>query len=210
MLLRASLTFMCATLLFAGRGHAQQTKEELKAKLASSVCVSLEKTMAEKPTSLTREQYNKLIGQSFAPALGKDVTAFQRLYGKDAFGNEELMHDLGVEIGAILLQDCPAFMALTSLVSEGPASTASTTGKSTGKLGALKGTGLGMLQLAISKSENAEFAWLSRFQGADELLPKLTTLQGRPVRISWQEVEIFQPEKKQYLKLREITAIELL
>lgn len=198
--------------LVANQVHAQQTKDELKAKLAASVCASLQKSLSERSlsASLTREQYNTLLQQSFAPAVGKEVTEIQRLYGKDAFSNEALMRTIGAEVGAHLLQSCPTFVTLSSMIAKGPASTASTSGQSVGKLGELRGVGFAVLELQISEIEKAEFTLLSRFQGAEELLPKLPNYKGRRARISWQEIEIYHPDTKKYNKHREITGIELL
>ncbi|UOQ67659.1 hypothetical protein [Hymenobacter volaticus] len=191
--------------------YAQQTKQELNLKMAAAICPILEKAVVEQKTQpLTREQYLKILTQAFAPVAGKEMTAIKRLYGSEAFGDTKTMNQIGTEVGAQLLQDCPAFMNLTQMVATTPASTAATTGQSTGKLGVLQGTGLARLQLQIAKGDNVEFVWLSRFPGADEILSQINTLQGRQARVSWQEVDLYQPQEKRYSKVREITAIELL
>ncbi|MBD2715260.1 hypothetical protein KBK19_09455 [Microvirga sp. STR05] len=193
------------------QGYAQQTKQELNVKMAAAICPALEKAASEQKTeSLTKAQYLKILTQSFGPVAGKEVMTIKRLYGADAFGNAEIMNQIGTEVGAQLMQDCPAFMALSQMVAPAPESTAATTGKSVGKLGPLQGTGLARLQVQIAKGDNAEFLWLTRFPEAEEILTKLNTLQGRQVRISWQEIDIYQPQEKRFSKMREITSIELL
>lgn len=87
---------------------------------------------------------------------------------------------------------------------------AATTGQTLGQLGQLKAGTYGLLEVQTSKTAREEFTWLHRFAGAEELLPQLAKLQGRQVRVSWQEVEVFQPATKEYRRLREITGIELL
>lgn len=208
---RFALLFACTTILSVVQSHAQQTKQELNLKMAAALCPVLEKAVVEqKNQTLTKEQYLKILTQIFAPVAGKEMSAIKRLYGAEAFTDAKTMNQIGAEVGAQLMQDCPAFMNLTQMIATPSTSTAATTGQSTGKLGVLQGTGLARLQLQIAKGDNVEFVWLSRFPGADEILSQITTLQGRQARVSWQEVDLYQPQEKRYSKMREITAIELL
>ncbi|MBC6988995.1 hypothetical protein [Hymenobacter sp. BT491] len=161
-------------------------------------------------TSVTKDQYTKLLVQCFTPILGKEIKELQRLYGDNVLSDANQMRQIGTEVGAVMAEDCPAYLTLAGMLSSSPSSAAATTGQTVGQLGSLRGTSLAMLQLTVNRAEKADFVWLSKFQGAEELLPKLAALQGKQARISWQEIEVYQPEKKQYTKLREITGIELL
>jgi hypothetical protein len=203
-----ALAFM---LFQAGHSHAQDTKETLKAKLTAAMCPVFEKAVADpQMATLSKTQYMNLITQGFAPVVGKEMATINRLYGAKAFGNAQIMNQIGSEVGAQLLQECPAFVTLSQRVAEGEASTAATTGQTLGTIGTLGGTDLARLQVNGKKGEKNEFVVLNRFTGADEMLPKLSGLQGRQARISWQETDVYQPQLKRYEKVREITAIELL
>jgi hypothetical protein len=211
MIFRYSFALASALLFSVSHSYAQQTKEQLKTKIATSTCAAMEKKIQEQNiTSVTKEQYNTMIMQSLGPSLAQELKELQRLYGEKVISNEDQMRQIGTEIGIQMAQDCPAFMKLSTMISASPTSTAATTGQTVGQLGELRGTTLATLQLTVSKTEKADFTWLTKFEGAEELLPKLTTLKGRQARVSWQEIEVYQPEKKQYTKLREITRIELL
>jgi len=207
--------FVCAVLalfLFqAGHSHAQETKEALKAKFAAAMCPIFQKAVADpQMASLTNAQYMSLITQGFAPVVGKEMAAINRLYGAKAFGNTKIMNQIGSEVGAQLLQECPAFVTISQRVVAEGASTAATTGQTLGTIGPLGGTDLARLQVNGKKGEKNEFVVLNRFAGADEMLPQLSGLQGKPARISWQETDVYQPQQKRYEKVREITGIELL
>lgn len=179
--------------------------------MAASACSSLEKKIKEQNlTSVTKEQYSSILGQCIIPYLGKEIKELQRLYGAESLTDSQQMRQIGIEVGGIMAQACPAYLSLAAMISTSPVSMATTTGQTVGQLGTLRGTSIAMLQLAVNETEKAEFLWLSKFKGAEELLPKLTTLQGQKARINWQEIEIYQPEKKQYTKLREIIGIDLL
>lgn len=198
-------------LVTSTQSHAQKTKQELNEKMAQTLCPAFEKAVSEqKKQTLTREEYYKIVTQTFAPVAGKEMANIKRLYGDDAFGNNQVMNRIGSEVGAQLLQDCPAFITLAQMMVITPTSEAATTGQSVGKLGLLQGTALARLQVQTAKEENTEFLWLTRFPEADDLLTRLSTLQGRQVRVSWQEIDIYQPQEKRYSKMREITGIELL
>lgn len=199
-------------LLFqAGHSQAQDTKEALKAKLTAAMCPVFQKAVADpQMASLSKAQYMNLITQGFGPVVGKEMAAITRLYGAKAFGDAQIMNQIGSEVGAQLLQECPAFLTLSQRVVEAPAATAATTGQTLGAIGTLRGTEVARLQVTGKQGEKDEFVVLNRFAGAEDLLPKLSGLQGRQARISWQETDVYQPQQQRYEKVREITAIDLL
>lgn len=222
MLTRVAGSLVAATVLFLHAPVAQgQTKEQVKEKITSSACDCLDKKMAARPgtaKALGKDEANQLLLQCMMGAAGKEVVGLQTAYGTNAFGNKDIMRQMGREVGGMLLQTCPSFMTLSvALAAESSAASATnsvaattTTGQTLGQLGQLKAGTYGLLEVQTSKTAREEFTWLHRFAGAEELLPQLAKLQGRQVRVSWQEVEVFQPATQDYRKLREITGIELL
>jgi hypothetical protein len=156
-----------------------------------------------------------MLMQCMMAAAGKEVKSLQAAYGPTAFSNKDAMRQMGMEVGGQLAQTCPSFATLslaiaTDAAPDASAATTSTTGQTLGQLGKLNNGAYGLLEIQTGKTAKEEFAWLHRFAQADELLPQLAKLQGRQVRVSWQEVDVFQPATQDYRKLREITGIELL
>jgi hypothetical protein len=82
------------------------------------------------------------------------------------------------------------------------------TGQTTGRLGDLHGTGIALLDIDLSDSEQTQFAWLQHLQSGDDLLAQLPKLKGQLVRVSWQEVEVLDPSTNSYHKVRRLTSIE--
>jgi hypothetical protein len=209
--IRLISSFLVMSLGFAARSYGQQTKQELTQKLATAMCPVFQQALTKPEfSSLTKAQYQQVINQGFGPVVGKEMAAIQRLYGPQAYNNPQIMNQLGVDVGAQLLQDCPAFLTLSARVKQPAASTAATTGQTVGKLGKLQGTDLAQLRLVVKEGEHADFVWLNHFPGDEDLLRQLANLQGRQARISWQEVELYQPQEKHFAPVREITGIELL
>ena len=194
-------------------GHAQ-AREAVKTTLAASTCECIDKKIAARNPSpaLSKEESNQILAQCMMGAVGKDITTIQKAYGVDAFSNNATMRQIGQEVAGIMMQSCPSFMTLSMAMIDKavPSGSSTTTGQTLGQLGKLQGTGLGLLEIQVGKSEKAEFVWLHRFAQSDDLLIQLDKLQGRQVRVLWQEVEVLQPGTKQYRKLREITGLELL
>ena len=221
MFTRVAGGLLAAVVLFFNAFVAQgQTKEQVKEKIAASSCDCLNKKIAARPAGsaeLGKAEANQMLMQCMMAAAGKEVKGLQAAYGPTAFSNKDAMRQMGTEVGGQLAQTCPSFMTLSMALAQAdepaasPAATNSTTtGQTLGQLGKL-GTGTyGLLEIQTSKTAKEEFAWLHRFAQADELLPQLAKLQGRQVRVSWQEVDVFQPATKDYRKLREITGIDLL
>jgi hypothetical protein len=209
--IRLISSFLVMSLGFAGRSYGQQTKQELTQKLATAMCPVFQQALTKPEfSSLTKAQYQQVINQGFGPVVGKEMAAIRRLYGPQAYNSPQIMNQLGVDVGAQLLQDCPAFITLSARINQPAASTAATTGQTVGKLGELQGTGLAQLRLVVKEVEHADFVWLNHFPGDEDLLRQLASLQGRQARISWQEVELYQPREKHFAPVREITGIELL
>ena len=199
-------------LLAPGIGRAQ-TKEKLQQQIAAGTCECIDKKLAGRPTGtpLAKEEANQVLVQCMMAASGKNLTGIQTVYGTESFSDKEVMRQLGRDVAGVMMQSCTNFTTLSlAIVGKEVPSTAATTGQTVGQLGPLRGTEAGTLELQVSKTEKASFAWLHRFAGADELLPQLNQLQGRQVRVSWQEVEMFQPSTKQYQRVHEITGISLL
>ncbi|RZK14774.1 MAG: hypothetical protein EOO56_24230 [Hymenobacter sp.] len=200
-------------LLLAPGISLAQTKEKLQQQIATGTCECIDKKLAARPTGtpLAKEEANQVLVQCMMAASGKNLTAIQSIYGTEAFTDKEVMRQLGREVAGVMMQSCANFTTLSlAIANKETPSTAATTGQTTGQLGLLRGTEAGTLELQVSKTEKATFVWLHRFAGAEELLPQLSQLQGRQVRVSWQEVELFQPSTRQYQRLREITGISLL
>ncbi len=190
--------------------HAQ-TIEEVKAKIASNACDCLNQKSHDKALeSLTKEQAKFITMQCFASAAGKELVGIQHAYGTDALTDNAVMKQIGVEVASAMTQDCPSFVMLSMSLAkeEEPSSTAATTGQTTGHLGSLHGAGIALLSLEISKTEQAQFAWLQRVPDSDGILAQLTNLKGQAVRISWQEVDVLDPGTSAYRKMRQIIGIK--
>jgi hypothetical protein len=191
-----------------------QSKEKIKQQIAASTCECLDKKLAAQASNLplSQEEAQQALTQCMMGAAGKNLTGIQAAYGSNAFSNGETMRQMGREVAGVMMQSCPNFTTISlAMTSSSPAtSTAATIGQTVGKLGPLRGPGVGMLELQISPTEKAEFAWLHRFAAGNELLPDLGQLQGKQVRVSWQEVELLQPDTKQYRRVREITGLSVL
>lgn len=187
-----------------------QTKEEIKQKLASTICDCFTKKVADKQTTnLSKAQATELVKACFIEGAAKDMAGIQHAYGTNAFEKEELMRQIGREVGVLMVQNCPAFMNVSmAIAKESTEATAATTGQTVGRLGALHGTGLALLDLEVSKTEQAQFVWLQRLPTGDDLLPKLAQLKGQRVRIAWQEVDVLDPATATYRRVRQVIGIE--
>ena len=219
MFIRVAGSLMATVVLLLHAAAAQaQTKDQVKEKIAASSCDCLDKKMAARPgggKGLGKTEANQMLMQCMMAAAGKEVKGLQAAYGPTAFTNKDAMRQMGMEVGGQLAQTCPSFTTLSVAIAseaepDASAATTSTTGQTVGQLGKLSTGTYGLLEIQTSKTVREDFAWLRRFAQADELLPQLAKLQGRQVRVSWQEVDVFQPATQDYHKLREIISIELL
>lgn len=192
------------------QAHAQ-TKEQVKNKIAGNICDCLEKKAAEKPfDKLSKEEATAIGLPCFTQAASKEVVGIEHAYGSKAFSNSEQMRQIGREAALIGIQNCPLFMQLSLAMAKEPSSygATGTTGQTTGRLGDLHGTGIAMLDIDLSATEQTQFAWLQHLQKGDDLLVQLPKLKGQLVRVSWQEVEVLDPSINSYHKVRQLISIE--
>ncbi len=215
-MLRKSTLLIGSLLAISTQWAFAQTKEVVKKQISADVCECLTTKSAEaKPESLPKDQIQQVFVQCFGGAAGKHMKSIQQAYGQAAFSDKTTMRTLGEEVGALLVQSCPVSMGYFMAMSDkdgNSKSTAATTGQTVGKLGALSkpGAGVPLLEVQATKTEKAYFAWVRQFDKAEEMLHNLPQLKGQQARISWEEVEILQPDTQKYQKVREITSIELL
>ncbi|MBJ6145793.1 hypothetical protein [Hymenobacter sp. BT559] len=209
--MRFSTLLASVCLITASWQARAQTKDEVKAKIASSVCDCLQKKETEKPlNTLSKEQATTVVTTCFAAGAGKELAGIQHAYGASAFNQPELMKQIGREVGGLMLQNCPAFIRVSMALAQidNASSAASTTGQTIGRLGTLHGTGIAMLDIDISDTEQTQFAWLQHLQSGDDLLAQLPKLKGQAVRVLWREVEVLDPSTNSYRKVRQLTGLE--
>jgi hypothetical protein len=206
------ITILISSCLLVGSWQARaQTKEQVKTKIASNICDCLEKKAAEKPfDKLSKEEAVAIGLPCFTQAATKEVAGIEHAYGSKALSSTEQMKQIGREAAVIGAQNCPLFMQLSIAMAKEPGGYGATgiTGQTTGRLGDLHGTGIALLDIDLSDSEQTQFAWLQHLQSGDDLLAQLPKLKGQLVRVSWQEVEVLDPSTNSYHKVRRLTSIE--
>jgi len=199
----------------APAAQSAAAKEVLQDRMSADICACLTRAAPVAPAVLTKAQTKQVFTQCFAAAVGKEMRAVQAAYGQTAFNDAPLMRGIGQETGAKLIQTCPVAMTFFGAMGEktSPEDSvpeATTTGQTVGQLGALSGAGLPRLEVLTNDSEKAYFVWLHHFDQADDLLRRLPELRGSRVRVRWREVQVLQPDTRQYQPVREITALEIL
>lgn len=215
-MLRKSTILIISFLAINTHWAFAQTRETVKKQISVDVCDCLTAKSAEvKPESLPKDQIQQVFVQCFGGAAGKHMKSIQQAYGQAAFSDKTVMRTLGEEVGALLVQNCPVSMGYFMAMSDNNVnskSTAATTGQTVGKLGALSkpGASLTLLEVQVNKTEKIYFAWVKQFDKAEEILRNLPQLKDKQARVSWEEVEILQPDTQKYQKVREITSIEML
>ena len=65
--------------------------------------------------------------------------------------------------------------------------------------------------LVVADASNREntYIWLRYFKGSEKFIEDSAAYIGKPLKIRWQETEVFLPSAKGYFKVKEITGIEI-
>jgi hypothetical protein len=127
--------------------------------------------------------------------------------------DEKAMEGFGIEIATEMFrQNCSAFAQLSLLMvdSEGSKSKADMTdGVTGGRLTRIDNKEF--LYFVVTDTANREqsFIWLRYFQGSEKFIKDPASYIGKPLKIRWQEIEVFMPVAKGYFKIKEIAGIDV-
>jgi hypothetical protein len=174
-------------------------------KIADSICDCLSKkdTNAVK----TKEEANAMFMGCFftsnALPLLTDLAAERRVDLTD----QAAMRDLGLEIAKELMhQNCTAFANLSIKMASDSASSTGVTG---GKLARIEDKQFRSFVVTDAGNREQSFIWVRYFQGSEKFIDNPAAYVGKPLKIRWQEVEVFLPGARGYFKIKEITGVDV-
>jgi len=198
--------FLTAFALMAGTflAKAQTKASTAEKKLTDSICNCVAKVDVSKIK--TAEEANSIIMDCFGmySSLLVDI-AEERKVNID---NEAAMSLIGADVGKNLLkQNCSNFIKLSVKSDEASDAVISSTD---GVFKRIDLKGFNYIIITDLQGKEKSFLWLRQFEGAENFTGNTITLAGKKVKIKWQEMEVYLPAAKDYYKVKEITAIEIL
>lgn len=159
---------------------------------------------------LGNEEYEEAAKQCIVGAMMQNPDFIEMATkAGDKAGN--MGEEMGKEFAMELMQHCPEsvtmFMRIGS--SSDNDSKKSTEGSSsTGTLERIDTKGYVTVVLKVEGRE-VSFLWLRHFDGADKLKEGLGKMKGKKVTLRWKEIECYNPVLKDYVKMKEITAMRV-
>ena len=190
------------------RDAAAQESSTLK-KVADTVCACLNKIDMSAIT--TKDQATAAFMTCFVSnAAGVIALALER---KVDFSDQAATQALGMEVGKELLsQGCASFVQLSMKMVDVQAPGGASLGGSGATAGRLvRVDNREFRHLVVTDASNREhtFLWFRYFKGSEKFIDIPDAYIGKPLKIQWQETEVFLPNAKGYFKVKEITGIEV-
>ncbi|WP_394772472.1 hypothetical protein [Mucilaginibacter sp.] len=190
---------------------AQSAPSELEKKLTDSICTCMTQVNVDKINS------KKEAVAVFTDCFTKHTDFLMKLATEkniDPTDNAK-MRDLGIEIGKQLLnQNCAAFtkisVKMVAAETEKSENAEEGIGSTTGKIRRIDMKGFNYIVATDKSGSEKSFLWLRQFPGSEKFANGVTGLLGKPVKITWHELEVYLPQAKGYYKVKEITAVDFL
>jgi hypothetical protein len=205
---RALLSCVFVLLCVWPRDAAAQDSGTLT-KVANTVCACLSKIDMSAIT--TKDQATAAFMTCFVSnAAGVIDLARER---KLDFSDQAAMKALGLEVGKeLLVQGCTSFVQLSVKMAGAQTPNGVNVGNSevtAGRLVRVDNREFRYLVVADAANRENTFIWLRYFKGSEKFIEIPDAYIGKPLKIQWQETEVFLPSAKGYFKLKEITGIEV-
>ncbi|MXV14665.1 hypothetical protein [Hufsiella ginkgonis] len=126
---------------------------------------------------------------------------------KADINDKAAMTVIGVDLAKNLLKTgCENFAQLSLLTTKGTGAEAKSV--TTGTFKRIDVKGFNYIVLKDAAGNEQSFLWLRQFPGSEQFAGSTLKLAGKPLKVTWQEMEVYLPAAKGYYKVKEITAIE--
>ncbi len=159
--------------------------------VAKETCECIQKKDLSK---LTKEQIQVQLGVCMieSPSIQKlDLDL------SDAEAGRKMGEKVGVKMATI----CPKVFKY--FIGDGDEEEASTK-QTEGTIKKLTEGEFNYLTIKESNGREVKLIWLRYFKGSEELIENITKLEGRKVKIVYEDVECYSPQAKSYLVMKEI------
>ncbi len=196
---------VCLFLCFISIASAQKEEDDIIDLLAQETCdcVGSKDLNSADPGTIEFE-----LGMCILGALANNEAAYK---GKMEINmnDPESMHIIGEKIGARMAFKCPkVLMLMTKIVDKEELKPAVTK--------ELKGIVVGVEEkefsyIVLREQDGSEhrLMWLRYFEGSDSLVGNLRTVIGKKVQVTYESIDCYSPQAKEYFPRKEIRSLRL-
>lgn len=176
-------------------------------KVADSTCKCME---AGKNTVKTESDLDKLGERCIMKSALPFIDSFAKEEGlkvdeiDSEFGNK-----VGQKIGMKLLTSCPVFVELMATFSSGTDDEEIITGKITGTVTDVTMSDHVYLNIKESNGKITKLTWIEYFPGADDYKASPARLKGKQVEAEWQQTEIYNVSKKDFVGVKVVRGLRV-
>lgn len=201
--LKTNLIF-CLILVCSSQAIAQKGIPD---SLITKMCDCITKS---KKAMTNQEDVQLLVMECMLEGAGDNAMEMFEALGID--GNDEgAAQKFGQALGMQLVTKCPKFLELMAPVINKKTKTEAGTsdeaaGTSEGNFLKLELDGYQFLVIEAA-GKQSKFLWLRQFPNSLTLPELLATKKGNKVTVSWKNIEVYVPKMKEYIRFREITAL---
>ncbi len=197
---------LIACLVLFNKAYSQQDTLE---KVAHSICDCLAKNKKEVQSET---EFEAIITKCIMDSAGEFV--FSKIANADGNGDQR-GYEFGKQIGIELVKiGCKSFIDMSVKVAEGKkpnTSNENSIKSAEGEILAVEEKDFLNLTIKTSAGRTYNFIYYSYVPGSDAWIKTASiSLKGKKVKVSWKENETYQPKAKDFITVKEITALEFL
>ncbi len=206
--MKKNLLILIVSALLVSNKSVAQTRNvgPVEQKVTTALCDCLNKIDLSKITN--KKEANDAFMSCFISQSNffVDLTTERNISMTD----NKAMHELGLDIGKNLLnQKCDAFLKLAVKMADHANSTPEIE-TTTGSFKGIDTKGFNYIVITDAAGSEKSFLWLRQFTGSEKFIAQPSSLTGKKLKITWQEIEVYVPLAKGYYKVKEITAVDIL
>ena len=185
-------------------GFAQNATADFEKKISEEFCKEFEKIAP----SITKENMDMQVGLLILPILNKFKDDIKKEWKLDAENPDDL-EKIGYKIGQAGALGCKSFMnfVMTNMDAIGDNGTARKQ-EVAGTLLKVEGQPFSFLVVQNKAGKTEKIYWLEFFEGADKLTGTASSYLNKPVTVTYKEMEVYDPQNKEYKKIKVATGLK--
>jgi len=189
--------------LLSFAGTAQDKEEAMMETLTAEVCSCVD-GKANEIAALSGDAKSMQLGLCILQAYEAHKAEYEAMYGPLDLSDDAATYNLGQKIGLKMIQVCPNIILMVAGDDEGNAEDELYSVE--GKIELVKGEQFNVIELTESNGKKHKMMWMFYMEGS-EFLNNLKGQSAEPFQVSYSELEMYDPQIKEYRKYKVIFKI---
>lgn len=191
---------MCCSLAVSAQTGKSARKDSIINIMSIEICDEINNKNGLDPKS---DDFEFQLGMLLLPTISKYSSDLQDFYESD-----NLMQDIGEDVGTKLALSCPAFVSLVSGIDGlGVTREIPVVKEIRGRLEKIQHGDFSFLQIKTESGKSEKMWWLEHFPGAEFL--EDNKVMGKKISVGYKEMNVYNSKLKDYINIKVVTSLSV-